>query len=174
MEKKAYVERIMAFITNQQTGRKEEGDEPAPVPPEPESWTIDGVTYYNRHVFDLEQLVTLTRFTRFDILTGNEISQEEANIVSHLYLGCPGPNPQTDPVVVQLSIIPAETVYIYANGNPYVSKVMTSTSFEVFNTKSEIKSPNRDKKICLPTCSAYYGFLSEDGKTFISYFNLKD
>jgi len=51
MEKKAYVERILAFITNQQTGRKEEGGEPAgPVP----VITIDGVDYYHEHIKDMK------------------------------------------------------------------------------------------------------------------------
>lgn len=165
MEKKAYVERIMAFITNQQTGRKEEGGA-TPVPPEPESWTIDGVTYYNRCVFDLEALKNAQQIVVLDVLTGETIqSTDFPNLYSYVsqpsgVFGVGLKCGQTDygaPIGNVLFL--GETIYY------------TSRAFTLVDTQEEVDS---EDKICLPTCSAYYGFLSEDGKSFISYFNLKD
>lgn len=164
MEKKAYVERIMAFITNQQTGRKEEGGEPAPVSPVPESWTIDGVTYYNRCVFDLEELLPNAGETNyFDVLTS-----EKLDVDTSVY-----------PVVVPYPCVRIgknfpDTPYYYLDMSRTANFNLSSYSSQAFTVVDTQEEVTDNTKICLPTCSAYYGFLSEDGKTFISYFNLKD
>ena len=133
-------------------------------PPLPEPViTIDGVVYFHKHEFDVDELLTASVGTDFDLLSGET---KEAYSYPGLIVNTPGPGGA--PRVLFLSLDNA--IAFGVTGSDYYAKNYTSRAFTVVDTQEEVTD---NTKICLPTCSAYYGFLSEDGKTFISYYNLK-
>ena len=145
--------------------------EPASQPlPEP-IITIDGVDYYHKCEFDLTKF-TLEDSGKFDLLTGLAYIEEPSS--SYMGITTYGPDYPAGSRLLYLYLNDSFdfVVYVIANGTSVPASVnYTSRAFTCVNTKLEVTD---DTTICLPTCSAYYGWLSEDGKTFISYFNLKD
>ena len=118
------------------------------IPEQPEPViNVDGVDYYHKQEFNLEELIV---DAYYDVLTG-EIEQEVVLPVIYLYNS-----------MAQLRV--------FGGGSMALNNTYTSRAFAVVDTQGEVTN---NTKICLPTCSAYYGYLSEDGKTFISYYNLK-
>lgn len=115
-------------------------EQPAPEP----VITIDGVAYFHKHEFDLEEMPA--DGSMYDVLTGEQIHSGRVGIMK---------------TALMLNYSPSTML----NFSTY-----TSREFTVIDDISEFVD---DTTILLPTCSAYYGFLSEDKKTFISYYNLK-
>ena len=155
------VENITAFISNMRPSKQEEQGPVGPVPVA----TIDGVDYYHKCEFDLENLQFDYSQTLYDVLT--------AEIIENGY-----PNIRT--VLAGSVVAKSVRFYLYSTieqgpqgfilSDIYGGANFTSRAFTVVDTQEEVTD---NTKICLPTCSAYYGFLSEDDKTFISYYNLK-
>lgn len=134
-------------------------EQPAPEP----IINIDGVDYYHKHEFDLEALAASWSGTDYsiDILTG-EAATKDFPAMSISSRG------SSEFRYVSLrSYYSGSTLY---TNNPAVEVTYTSHAFTIVDEQSEVTDGT---KICLPDCYAYYGFLSEDGKTFISYFTLK-
>ena len=131
-------------------------EQPAPAP-EPVA-TIDGVDYYHKCEFDLESLSTGSQFRNYDLLTKNKTSAEP-------YLSVYPRDVTTCVLAIGSHGLQIFSWMIFGSAVDY-----TSRAFTVVDTQEEATD---NTKICLPTCTAYYGFLSEDGKTFISYYNLK-
>lgn len=125
---------------------------------------IDGVAYYHKQEFDLEELVhNFSSSFQLDPITGIE----KENTPPMISVSITGPGPNYVSVSLRLN---ANELYYTLYGHQYSPVNFTSRAFTVVDTQEEVTD---NTKICLPTCSAYYGFLSEDGKTFISYYNLK-
>lgn len=141
-----------------------------PAQPGPESVvTIDGVKYYHKHEFDLEELVTTYRY--LDPITGEDLPSDNP---SYPYTALHGTS-HSGGAAREVSFIIGRnaspfTFVLFTTDETAVTVNFTSRAFTPVDSFSEVTD---NTKICLPTCSAYYGFLSEDGKTFISYFNLK-
>lgn len=127
-----------------------------PVGPVPVA-EFDGVKYYHKHEFDLEQLESLQY--GYDLLTGVTLTSYPNS--SYLSSQVKGPS-----IVVELLLTSGKSLCVL--GNVVIPKDYTSRAFTVVQTQEEVTDST---KICLPSCTAYYGFLSEDGKTFISYWN---
>ena len=135
-----------------------EQEQPQPVA------TIDGVAYFHKQEFDLEAIAEeasaqpYQAFLR-NLLTGVLFPDPSEHAVGMYYIK----TGDTPTISLQLA---------YVGGPNRVNlNEFTSRAFTVVDTQEEVGYDTT--KICLPTCSAYYGFLSEDGKTFISYYNLK-
>lgn len=140
--------------------------------------TIDGIVYYHKQEFDLEEIVTaydnLPVF--LDLLSGVVIPDATLN-TRPLFWVVNGGAAQYHWISVKFSSRtpgPSGKTYLVYRTNqedmPSIKPDYISQAFTVVDTQDEVTD---NTKICLPTCSAYYGFLSEDGKTFISYYNLK-
>ena len=132
--------------------------------------SIDGTDYYHKCEFDLTKF-TLEDSGKFDLLTGLAYTEEPSS--SSMTIAIYGPNYPVGSNVLLLNLNDSLkfVVYVIANGTSVPASVdYTSRAFTCVDTKIDVTD---NTKICLPTCSAYYGWLSEDGKTFISYFNLK-
>lgn len=135
-------------------------EQPAPEP----VITIDGVAYFHKQEFDLEAMSTGSFF--------NPINGEAAvrpnpgTVAGDTSIG----KVRTYTTVVELWRSPAVNSPKYFQWPYGPTEAYTSRAFTVVDTPEEVTDFT---KICLPTCSAYYGFLSEDGKKFISYYNLK-
>lgn len=133
--------------------------------PEPVA-TIDGVDYYHKHEFNLEELaqqVASDYNTRYFKLTGEQTEDNPRNqaFLYGTYRGY---------VAIQMYPISFYSVIFYQDG------VYNPSGYEshAFTVIEDGYSTSTDRNaVCIPGCSAFYGFLSEDGKTFISYFNLK-
>lgn len=138
-------------------------EQPAPEP----VITIDGVDYYHKQEFDLEEIAARTPRICFNVLTKDEteITGDSRPIFPSLYLTSFGPGK-----AIQFLLYYGPSYYCLYDPLGYDRENYTSRAFTVVDTQEEVTD---NTKICLPTCSAYYGFLSEDGKTFISYYNLK-
>lgn len=144
--------------------------------PAPESEpviTIDGVDYYHKYEFDLTAFGPADMFKKFNLLTGNQIIGEFNSACFDI--SSYGPNYPSGSLVAYLkngkNVAYSSIVSVIAKGSSVVATAdYTSRAFTVVDTDYEVID---DSKINLPTCSAYYGFLSDDGKTFISYYNLK-
>lgn len=145
-----------------------EQEQPQPVA------TIDGVAYYHKQEFDLASLTPEDKGKDFDILTGEEILGNSVPPKRpYLAVATMGPDYPIGSLYAAFTVAQGFTtfnLYIIASGSIPVSANYTSRAFTVVNSAEEVTD---DTKICLPNCSAYYGFLSEDGKTFISYYNFK-
>ena len=132
--------------------------------------TIDGVGYFHKCEFDLTEFTQENLNDFYDILTG-EVSYGS---IEHAYIQISsyGPNYPIGSTVAKLYAgSDSPVIYVIAQGTSVPASVnYTSRAFICVDTWQEATG---EDKICLPTCSAYYGFLSEDGNTFISYFNLK-
>ena len=134
--------------------------------------TIDGVGYYHKQEFDLEELIQNESGTGFDLQTGESFQLTDGPTKSCLNIRGYGPDKKCVSLGLKgMSSAPAFDIqYIVNQFTGYEPANYASRSFTVVDTMEEVADTT---KICLPTCSAYYGFLSEDGNTFISYFNLK-
>lgn len=155
--KTTYVENITAFISNMRPSKQEEQGPVGPVP----VITIDGVDYYHKCEFDLEAIASETEFYQYDLLTG----EAKQNISPCLDVYLDDDNTKTISLKQNSFGAPVRKIL-------YPTTEYQSMAFVIIDeqTVPMIES----NQIVLPTCSAYYGFLSEDGKTFISYFNLKE
>lgn len=135
--------------------------------------TIDGVAYYHKREFDLETILAGERNVKIDILTGEEL--DESADVPYLLKAWSG-----------FEYVAFYNSKFYNQGPGFwdkLSKILYSTddasainyesrSFIVVNEISQDTSyEDAPNYIPLPGCSAYYGYLSEDHKTFISYWN---
>ena len=128
--------------------------------------TIDGVDYFHKQEFDLEEILndpTIQANTYIDVLTG-EMSE------------------RTNNVYLQKSMQSNWVIYIYAKHHyatawgkllVYADGTLGNYENTSFDLVDNLQQVTKFPEAYLPTCSAYYGYLSEDGKTFISYFNLK-
>lgn len=145
-----------------------ESTEPGPEP----IVTIDGVDYYHKQEFDLTTGypdIETTDSYQYDLLTGEKI------------------NASTTKSFFSKGILPQDRHYLHAQlylafgfhtyafnvktDSPYSPVDYTSRAFTVVDSIEQVSDYT---KICLPGCSAFYGWLSEDGNTFISYYNLKN
>lgn len=160
--KTAYMPKTDPFPARMLAGAKPIG--PVPV------ITIDGMDYYHKCEFDLTENAEITANSYFDLLNGEQITLDQPwhnPTRSCLRLN---PNGQ-DGWIAKLWLTSSKDWILYYPGATQPYEEYASSAFTVVDTLEEVTD---DTKICLPTCSAYYGFLSEDGKTFISYFNLKE
>jgi len=176
-----YVDTLITFIDRQRTlyGLKKEEEPVGPVP----VITIDGVDYFNKCEFDLTALQGQSAGRFYDILSGEGIlvppsisDISEAAIMAKTF-----PVEQGNGKVRSIVYGPgdgAESEYgsildiVIASEVPGQFPVnYQSRAFTCVDTWAEADATS---KIFLPTCSAFYGMLSEDGKTFTAYFNLKE
>lgn len=156
--KTAYMPKTDPFPARMLAGAKPTG--PVPV------ITIDGVDYYHKCEFDLENLAN----GYYNLLDGSIKSSTE---FPFLMAGPFGPGLFCAAIRLAFEGGDQSKNRLYIEDNQYgMTADFTSHAFNVVDTQEEVVDTLND--ICLPTCSAYYGFLSEDGKTFISYFNLKE
>lgn len=147
-------------------------EQPGPTP----VINIDGVNYYHKQEFDLEELALVYQSEylthALNLLTGET---ETSVAISGLQQYPHG----QDKISIKLllksemhgSDISSVIDFIVYQGTGYVPANYSSRELICVDTMEEVTD---NTKICLPTCSRYYGYLSEDGKTFISYYNLKD
>ena len=178
-----YVDSLITFIDRQRTlyGLKKEEEPVGPTP----IITIDGVDYFNKCEFDLTTLSGASgpQGALYDILSGSRIMVppsisdiSEAAIMAKTF-----PVEQGNGKVCSIVYGPgdgAESEYgsildiVIASDVPGQFPVnYQSKAFTCVDTWAEADATS---KIFLPTCSAFYGMLSEDGKTFTAYFNLKE
>jgi len=155
-----YVENITAFISNMRPSRSEEQGPVGPVP----VITIDGVDYYHKCEFDLEAIEEAAEVINLNLLTAEPV---EASSFPRLNASIGYPSMQYTFRLQLGQQQDGQPIWhlIKGSGSTYESR-----AFTVVDSQEEVTD---NTKICLPTCSAYYGFLSEDGNTFISYYNLK-
>ena len=126
---------------------------------------IDGVPYYHKQEFDVSQELEGTNY--YDLLTAESVVSA-SSVSTMKFSGFPTGTWNFSTSLILASGYQQPTILLHSNTGEEVT--YTSRAFTVVDTQREVTD---DTKICLPTCSAYYGFLSEDGKTFISYYNLK-
>jgi len=170
-----YVDTLTTFIDRQRTlyGHKAEEQ---PVGPQPVI-TIDGVDYYQKTEFHLDQLGEQGYGDIYDLISGER--------TAHFPMSDPdiGEDAQEHNSVlvskdeVSMCIFnvgrskeksPAQ--FILASDNPEMEPNYVSHAFELVDSIEDGDSTH----ICLPQCSAFYGWQSEDRNTFIAYYNLKD
>lgn len=136
-------------------------EQPAPKPVA----EFDGVKYYHKQEFDLLNIFENAKegYTSFNLITGETFVGGGCSYLSILNnSGAPGRQ-------AELVLNMPKRFFVYAT-SPYSTVDYTSRAFICVDTPGEVTD---NTKIRLAECSAYYGFLSEDGNTFISYYNLK-
>ena len=143
-----------------------------PVGPVPVA-EFDGVAYFHKQEFDLEAIAAAgfeqQHVVCLNLLTGEIYSDFPGYKIAYMATQSYGPNTECAVNLhagLQTSSGSPKDYTIFPNPvRPvdYTSKSFVCTDADTVD----------DGEIHLPTCSAYYGFLSEDGKTFISYYNLK-
>ena len=120
--------------------------------------TIEGVDYYHKCEFNLYQMYHNEQNIYKNILTNEIISINDYPKI----FGCP-----PGPGGVYLEVADSQTgvwrVHLYSE---LTEITYTSHAFTVVQNQIEVTD---NTKICLPGCTSYYGLLSEDGKTFTSY-----
>ena len=143
-----------------------------PEQPAPEPVFVDpdtGTQYFHKQEFDLPSMFNMDNFGFHDLLTG-EIVNSSTNPALRIGNGAPTQFYASLRLVTRSGLPPEITYELYDPDSAISQTQFTSRAFTLVDTQEEVTD---NTKICLPTCSAYYGFLSEDGKTFISYYNLK-
>lgn len=163
-------QKVLAYIKGLKTMPVVIAKEPAPEPVA----VIDGVKYFHKKEINFEDF--LSRLTPekegtcdIDLLTREIIPDVEELGTAHIRFVDESPDAyvafEHDPLgnyEHELSKYDSTTGDFRAQ--------FISRAFAIVNVLEEVDNDS----ILLPICSAFYAHISEDGKTFISYYNLKD